>query len=197
MRATGIPQLHGRDHGGDGGVPARETADAGEHGLRQTVGAVDNGGTAQTWSGGSWSGAVPITGAGELDSVLCSSASFCVAVCSTWTATTNIGPAGVLSTVLCTSSSFCVAGDSSKDGGHGNALMWKGSAWSAPVNIDPGGGGLPSVSCSSASFCVAVDGNGALNLERQLMFGPGRPRRNQRRGSLLQFRNFLHGGGPQ
>jgi hypothetical protein len=41
-----------------------------------------------------------------------------------------------------------------------NALTWDGTAWSAPVSIDPGGIAvqLTHVSCADPAFCVAVDG---------------------------------------
>ena len=61
--------------------------------------------------------------------------------------------------VSCVSATFCVAVD---DGG--NAVVFDGSRWSAPVTIDGGAGkymeGLESVSCVSTTFCLAVDFGG-------------------------------------
>jgi hypothetical protein len=42
----------------------------------------------------------------------------------------------------------------------GRAVTWDGRGWSAPVTVDPDGGGLTAVSCSSAWSCVAVDNAG-------------------------------------
>jgi hypothetical protein len=44
----------------------------------------------------------------------------------------------------------------------GDALAWDGRSWSAPVAVDPQGGGLTAVSCPSAWSCVAVDFDGRI-----------------------------------
>jgi hypothetical protein len=65
---------------------------------------------------------------------------------------------GNLRSISCPTTTFCMAVD---DYGN-NALMWNGTAWTAPVSIDPGGATVEftSVSCGSASSCVAVDTSG-------------------------------------
>jgi hypothetical protein len=62
---------------------------------------------------------------------------------------------GNLRSVSCPTATFCVAVDESGN----NALTWNGTAWSAPVPIDPGGTAveLTDVSCADPGFCVAVD----------------------------------------
>jgi len=71
----------------------------------------------------------------------------------TWSTPVDIDGSNDLSSVSCASSSFCVAVD---DGGY--ALIYNGSSWSTPQEID--NNPLESVSCTSSSFCVAVDGPG-------------------------------------
>jgi hypothetical protein len=65
-------------------------------------------------------------------------------------------PSG-LTSVSCPSATFCAAVDH-----NGNAHMFDGKSWAAPVLIDakPGFNGLTSVSYPSSSFCAAVDSNG-------------------------------------
>jgi hypothetical protein len=53
--------------------------------------------------------------------------------------------------------------------GGGDALEWNGTAWSAPVRIEPGpaptvtlGVSPTGVSCPAATFCVAVDNAGGV-----------------------------------
>ncbi len=107
--------------------------------------AVDLGGNAFIYNGGSWSAAASLEPA----------------------PTSHKGHDG-LSSVSCASSSFCVAVD-----GLGNAFTYNGSTWSAAVKIDSSTQttavcssgdqfcyGLASVSCASAAFCVALDNNG-------------------------------------
>jgi hypothetical protein len=56
-----------------------------------------------------------------------------------------------ITSVSCPTSSFCMAVDQS-----GNALIYNGTSWTSPTNID-GANGLVSVSCPTSSFCMAVD----------------------------------------
>jgi hypothetical protein len=140
--------------------------------------AVGHNGGADTYNGGGWSGGSydgtgwtydgqidNTSGVHTLNSVSCSSGSFCVAVDgngnaltfngSSWSAPTSIDPNGQgLSSVSCPTSSFCMAVD-----GAGNALTYNGRAWSS-TSIDPNGQGLTAVSCASASFCMALDSVG-------------------------------------
>jgi hypothetical protein len=61
----------------------------------------------------------------------------------------------MITSVSCASQTFCVAVDNA-----GNVLMFKGRAWSRPVNIDTNTYGFTSVSCATTKFCVAVDAEG-------------------------------------
>jgi hypothetical protein len=106
---------------------------------------------------------------GNIRSVSCPTASFCMAVDESgnnalewngrsWSRPMTIDPGGFrveLTSVSCSSTSFCVAVDTL-----GRALTWNGRWWQSPVTIDPDGAGLESVSCPDSSYCVAVDGNG-------------------------------------
>jgi hypothetical protein len=60
-----------------------------------------------------------------------------------------------LTAVSCVLGGLCIAGDLG-----GNTTTWNGGPWSAPQNVDPGGGGITGISCASATFCVAVDNDG-------------------------------------
>jgi glycosyl hydrolase family 18 (putative chitinase) len=103
---------------------------------------------------------------GNMRSVSCPTASFCMAVDqygndaltyngSSWSAPVPVGPASMrdeLNSVSCSSPSWCVAVDTL-----GHAYSWNGSRW---TSWRVAGIGLTSVSCPSSSFCVAVDGWG-------------------------------------
>jgi hypothetical protein len=103
---------------------------------------------------------------GNLRSVSCPSATFCMAVDqygndaltfdgTSWSAPAPVGAAAMsdeLNSVSCTSATWCVAVDTG-----GNAYTWDGSRWSSTKLA---GIGLTSVSCASTTFCVAVDGAG-------------------------------------
>jgi hypothetical protein len=134
--------------------------------------AVDNGSSAFTFNGTSWSPATVIDPGNQLSTVSCPSASFCAAVDygpnvvtfngASWSKPSAIDPGSYLQAVSCASASFCVAIDRK-----GNAFTFNGSAWSAPVNTNPDGltmgeGGIswPVVSCPASDFCAAVDGAG-------------------------------------
>lgn len=105
------------------------------------------------------------SGANELKSVSCPSASFCAAVDevgnaftydgSVWSSPSEIGGLWPIASVSCTSDSFCIAVDERE-----NVFTYDGSTWSAPVSV-ASSGGFYSVSCSSASFCMATS-NGAV-----------------------------------
>jgi hypothetical protein len=126
-----------------------------------------------------WSGPLAVASAvaehGNMRSVSCPSASFCMAVDqygndaltyngptsngTVWSAPVPVGPAAMrdeLTSVSCASSAWCVAVDTL-----GNAYAWNGSHWSS---WRVAGIGLTSVSCASASFCVAVDGSGLAHV---------------------------------
>ena len=122
-------------------------------------------GSSTALAAGGWSAPDLVDPAIGVDSVSCSSSSFCMAVGyagadlgsvamyngSTWSEASVIDTRYSLFSVSCTSSSFCMAMD-----GTGGALAYNGSAWSAPT---PTGTDLDHVSCVSSSFCVAVGGS--------------------------------------
>ena len=119
----------------------------------------------------------------ELDSVACTSASFCVSVgyCrasmwpqtlievwngSAWSIVPSPNPGAVgnsLQSVACSSPSACVAVGSAADGQTPETLVeaWDGSSWSVVPSPSPGafGSSLNAVSCTSPSFCIAVGTN--------------------------------------
>jgi hypothetical protein len=110
--------------------------------------AIVSGAGAATYDGGTgmWTLAQPTpypTTSKTLDSVSCTSSSFCVAVDqngfytkwdgSSWSAATQFASAGSPESVSCLSSSLCVAA-----GGDGNAETYNGTAWSNSVQVAPG-----------------------------------------------------------
>ncbi|GAC1341632.1 MAG: hypothetical protein NVSMB29_12430 [Candidatus Dormibacteria bacterium] len=125
--------------------------------------AVDYGGNALTWNGGTWSAPVNIDGGTQLTSVSCAASSFCAAVDNSgnaliwalgkWSAPVNVVGTTLITAVSCPDSSFCVAV------ANGSAATWNGTSWSAPVIVDPSNY-LTSVSCIASHVCVAVDANG-------------------------------------
>jgi hypothetical protein len=133
---------------------------------------VDNGSSAFTFNGTSWSHATAIDPGNQLSTVSCPSARFCVAVDygpdvvtfngASWSKPSAIDPGSRLQAVSCASASFCVAIDR-----RGKAFTFNGSTWSAPVTANPNGlsmgeGGIswPVVSCPAHDFCAVVDGGG-------------------------------------
>jgi hypothetical protein len=104
---------------------------------------------------------------GNLRSVSCPTATFCMAVDqsgnnalrwngTSWSAPASIDPGGdqaELNSVSCASPAFCVAVDTL-----GRAVQWNGQSWTGPRPVT--GTGLTSVSCPSSTFCVAVSGGG-------------------------------------
>ncbi len=115
-------------------------------------------------AGASWSGPTPIDTFNLMNSVSCSSASFCVAVDyqggavtyngASWSSATDIDGSNDLTSVSCPSATFCGAVDY-----EGKALTYDGTHWSSPATADPGNE-LNSVSCPTATFCAAVDNDG-------------------------------------
>ena len=143
-----------------------------------------------TFNGKTWSAPRQISStASQVDSVSCTSATFCMAVDvgsaqggdiytyngSTWT---DRGPFGYeLTSVSCTSRTFCMV-LAALDGSV-YALTWNGSAMSwPPVLIDSGAAvspqpGVGFVSCASRSFCGAVDvGGNALTFNGKTWSAP-------------------------
>jgi hypothetical protein len=138
-------------------------------------------GHALTYDGSRWSAPVWV---GPRDRyrvgpLSCASSSFCVALSSadgvhansiltfdgsSWTGLHKVAGAGALYAITCRSSSFCVAVGTAHPHWNGDVggevVVYDGTSWSAPEEVDPKGGGLQLVSCASPSFCVAVDATG-------------------------------------
>jgi len=144
------------------------------------------------WNGTAWAAvqnlpAIPdSTTADNIESLSCTSSSFCMAGFSngdyatyngsTWTLTTSNLPflysawTGVVSgsgevvtwvdgpvvSVSCTSASFCAATSSAS--GYLLTATWNGSAWATGYYGGQEAPGNPQVSCASASSCVVVQG---------------------------------------
>jgi hypothetical protein len=137
--------------------------------------AVDRHGRALTYNGSTWSAPSQIDAEGDLASLSCPSASFCVAVGgasqgyaltydgSKWSAPREVDTDDGLNHVTCVSESFCVAlANSFVEGAErAYALTYNGRTWSAPIEIDTETV-LRSVSCASSFFCVAVGAHDAL-----------------------------------
>jgi len=113
----------------------------------------------------SFGSAIPIdTTPDQMDSVSCTSSTFCAAVGSaamiwngsSWSSPKVIDPDEGLNGVSCASSSFCVAVDTA-----GQAFTWNGQTWSGgDIDSSPGYYGIMAVSCPSTSFCMAADDAG-------------------------------------
>ena len=117
------------------------------------------------------SAAIDVEHGGEMDSVSCVTASWCMAIDTggdyaiqadgNWSLPNVADPSGGLVSVSCISSTECVAVDY-----HGNAVTFDGSRWSAPSFVDPFYN-LTAVSCVASTtggdtgeFCIAVDNTG-------------------------------------
>jgi hypothetical protein len=110
-----------------------------------------------------WGPAVAMPGAQRLQSLWCSSPTFCVTVDGEgdsfayngvgWSGTS--GAWGGASALSCATSTFCVATEG------GGIAHWNGSSWSEPGSQDETGQ-LLSVSCPSPTFCVAGDSDGSV-----------------------------------
>jgi hypothetical protein len=131
---------------------------------------IDGEGNSFVFNGTRWSGNVGAWGAAN--QISCTSPSFCIAVEGgpsvwnghTWTQPSDADPQGQLNAVSCASTTFCMAVDSA-----GNALIWNGSAFSAPTSVaqePPLSGsdasGLTGVSCPASTSCRAVDSLGRV-----------------------------------
>jgi hypothetical protein len=125
--------------------------------------AVDGAGNAATFTGTTWSQAVPIDGSAIIESLDCVSTSFCQAVDMTGNVLTY-GPEGwtesarlavPLRAVSCADTTFCLAV------GPGVSDAYTG-AWAAPQSFSSAAGrGLNAVSCAAGTFCMAgsLDGH--------------------------------------
>ena len=143
-----------------------------------------------TWNGSSWSDqqigtSLHAGGSSQVNSVSCSSTTFCVAggdytdstfhnqsFVSTWNgsswsdqeiaATLNAGGSSQVYSVSCSSATFCVAGGSYYDSANHNQSFvstWNGSTWSDQElagALNVGGySQVFSVSCTTSTFCAA------------------------------------------
>ncbi|MHB8438110.1 MAG: hypothetical protein ACYDD4_02980 [Acidimicrobiales bacterium] len=131
--------------------------------------AVDGEGNAFAYSGTSWHGTAGDWG--SVAAISCVSSAFCMSAsggisrwsASAWSKPQSAGATASFTGVSCPSPSFCMAVDAA-----GQALEWNGTAWGAPVQMEPAGsatsvGPSPTaVSCASPTFCVAVDNAGAV-----------------------------------
>jgi len=67
-------------------------------------------------------------------------------------AVTDIDGKTRINTVSCPTTTFCAAGDD-----NGDAILYDGSAWSAPTSVFPASDmGIQALSCATPSFCMAV-----------------------------------------
>jgi hypothetical protein len=129
---------------------------------------IDGEGNSFVYNGAGWSGNVGAWGAAN--QISCANPTFCVAAEGgpsiwngrTWSQPNDADTQGQLNSVSCASPTFCVAVDSA-----GDALVWNGSAFSAPALVatePPTSGtdasGLTGVSCPATNDCVAVDSIG-------------------------------------
>ncbi len=125
--------------------------------------AVDGEGNAFAYRGGGWGGTSGDWGA--VTAISCVSQTFCVSSSGglsiwdggSWTTPQTYGVPTSFTDVSCPTTSFCMAVDEL-----GQALVWNGQAWSAPMAADPLGAPLTGVSCPTATFCVAVDKHGGI-----------------------------------
>ena len=143
-----------------------------------------------TWNGSTWidqevAGALNVAGDSLVNSVSCSTLSFCVAggsyaavlgqsqsFVSTWNGSTwsdqelagalNAGNYSQMNSVSCSSATFCVAGGEYKDSANhyqSYVSTWNGSTWSDQElagALNAGGDSqLASVSCTTSTFCAA------------------------------------------
>jgi RHS repeat-associated protein len=100
----------------------------------------------------------------HINSISCTSDSFCIAVDnvgnaliyngSAWSSST-IDSNQSLSSVSCVTPVFCIAVD---QGSPANAFMYNGSTWTESTGVDSHP--LDSISCNATTFCMAVDNNG-------------------------------------
>jgi hypothetical protein len=124
------------------------------------------------WNGQAWTQPNDADAQGQLNSVSCASAAFCVIVDSngavlTWNGQGFGAPqtiasepplngtnASGLTGVSCPTPTFCRAVDSI-----GRVFGWNGSTWSSGTLIDDGRA-LSAISCPTTTYCVAVDRSG-------------------------------------
>jgi hypothetical protein len=126
--------------------------------------ALDGAGDVYRFDGSRWSPptalGTPTGGGGDVASISCTSASFCMAVApgstavvqwngSAWSAPVEVSPVG-LQGVSCVGTGFCAAVD-----GEGDAFEYHGSTWSRGAGD---WGGISGISCVNSSFCVSVSG---------------------------------------
>jgi hypothetical protein len=121
---------------------------------------------------GVWSTPESLALGGSIDSVSCSSTTFCVAVAAgkaavfnghVWSSAVRIGPQGDTYKVSCPNSTFCAAVGANGVAGKPSALMtFNGRSWTVYKTASTGSihDRLLSVSCSTAQFCMATNFDG-------------------------------------
>ena len=135
--------------------------------------AVDESGDATFWNGATWSTPAPASPNGTLNSVSCTSATFCVALSSqlavtwnghSWSAPVAVGPAPTGPTggryeVSCVSPTFCASVNTA-----GVVSLFDGTTWGHDAVVDDGTAAKPvqNVSCASTTFCVVVSATGNI-----------------------------------
>jgi hypothetical protein len=137
--------------------------------------AVGGGFSADSWNGHTWTNPTqwdnPGGDFGELASVSCESATYCVATddagnsttdrSGTWSSGRNVDafPGNGFGAISCVPGhEYCVAVDS-----NGNEFTYHDGAWHAPKLIDSHSANtLYAISCASETFCVAADSVGNL-----------------------------------
>jgi hypothetical protein len=151
------------------------------------VGGSPAGTLAERWNGKDWTIQAtpnpPGSAGSGLTGVVCTSASFCMAVgfpidsagnfagtlAERWNGkswaiqpTPNPAPGSGFGGVACTSASFCVAVGGGPAGVRTLAERWNGKSWAIQHTPNPSqGGGLAAVSCTSTIACTAVADLGA------------------------------------
>ena len=124
---------------------------------------LDGSGNLFSYDGTAWS---PAGNVSET-TLSCTSATFCMAMGndrfqifdgSTWTPVQlpKIGEGFDTSALSCVSSTFCVAvGSVANDTSSGTAMVFDGTNWSSPVDLDQNR--LETLSCGSVTLCTAID----------------------------------------
>ena len=135
--------------------------------------AVDGSGDAYRWNGSTWSAPMTAYAGNTMNSVSCSSASFCEALSSqeavtfdgtAWSAPVAVGPAptgpdGGQYEVSCVSPTFCGSVNTA-----GVVTLWDGTSWGHDAVVDQGTATKPvqNISCATPTSCVVVSATGNI-----------------------------------
>ena len=136
--------------------------------------AVDGNGQVHFRRSGVWSSPQTLAVGGSIDTISCSSKSFCVAIGSgnaalfngrVWSTEVLIGPAGDTYQVSCPTSTFCAAIGANGIPGKKSALLtFNGHSWTTYKTSSTGGlkDRLLGVSCATTRFCMAANFDGEI-----------------------------------